>query len=166
MRGLRTLCAVVIVGIGMAVGPLAAGGATTPPQQRGPVVVCNDLAHLIGATITRKTTLHDALRFRIPARATLRSYADVVALAAVLCALPRTPTGPVFCPADLGVRYTVAFSATDRAIDPVVISPAGCETVTGLGGIREASTSLWQVLGLAFGARNATAVTFSGGLVP
>jgi hypothetical protein len=82
----------------------------------------------------------------IPAGATISDPARVRAVAAGLCALPRTAPGVYHCPADFGGGYRLTFSAPGRTFPPVMAQATGCRSVTGLGPARVAGASFWALL--------------------
>jgi hypothetical protein len=88
----------------------------------------------------------------------------VHAVARALLDLPLPPTGPIHCPADLGIVYRLTFFAGGRALPLVTVQATGCQVVEGLGAPRWAATSpdFWHTLGEAMGLANADYATFRG----
>jgi hypothetical protein len=75
------------------------------------------------------------VRAALPRGITITDASQVRALAAALCALPRTPRG-LQCPADFGGVFRLVFAAGGRGFQPVRIQQSGCRDVTGLGPAR------------------------------
>jgi len=116
----------------------------------------------VTSLVVRRGTPLNPTTFTFPKVVSVKGAA-ARAVARDLCALPVMPKG-IFCPADLGGRYTLDFTATGSRVTPVVLDASGCETVQGLHGIRWTARSphLWSELGDAMGLRGATQSTFAG----
>lgn len=72
---------------------------------------------------------------------------EVHDLARALCALPRMPRGPLFCPAQFPGSYQFWFMVGGQALPVVVAQESGCRTVTGLGPVRRADQpAFWLLL--------------------
>lgn len=157
-------------------GAAAAAGAATPhastpapsgvqvvrPWVGGTVDLCQVATKVTWLSVTRSKPLN-VERFSFPARVTVTKSADVRAAARALCALPTMPAG-VMCPLDLGVDYTLRFSAATEAVEPVTLDVSGCESVKGLGASRwvARSPNFWREFGSALGLHAATRATFVG----
>lgn len=171
--------AVLVIAIGSSFVAVAAPGVAAPdaptsvagagpglirPFAKAGVDLCQ-----IASTVTRLTAVRskplNAERFSFPARVTVTKSADVRAAARALCALPTMPAG-VMCPLDLGVDYTLRFSAATEAVEPVTLDVSGCESVKGLGASRwvARSPNFWREFGSALGLHAATRATFVGTL--
>lgn len=76
------------------------------------------------------------------------SPARVHALARAVCDLPRLPRGRINCPALITGSYQLTFTVAGRKLPVVAAQIAGCETVTGAGAVRSASTrpAFWRLL--------------------
>jgi hypothetical protein len=73
--------------------------------------------------------------------------ATVSSLAGALCALPKMPRGPIFCPFMMPGGFRLTFTADGRALPVVTVNESGCRTVTGLGTVRRAiQPSFWNLL--------------------
>ena len=128
--------------------------------------VCGDIATIDKLVVRRHNSFpENHLRFSFPAVLTRGAVSGRQA-ARALCALPPMPSGVFHCPADLGVAYDLAFSAPGAKLATVILEPAGCETVSGLGSLRSAARSpgFWRTLGAALGLRSANQATFAGSL--
>ena len=124
--------------------------------------LCANLASIEQATVTRVNLLHNKYGpFEFAARVSITSPVLARSLASAVCGLPRFPAGVFHCPADLGLRYRAQFSGQ---VGPATIDPAGCETVTGAGPVRRASSGFWPKFGRALGLKKATDATFRGRL--
>jgi hypothetical protein len=81
--------------------------------------------------------------------------------------LPDAPKGAQACPAEFAVSYHLVFAVRGEkgmggeAID---VYPTGCQSVTGLGTVREVISrpAFYRLLGSAMGLKNANYRTFSG----
>ena len=105
--------------------------------------------------------------FTFPAVVTVTNAAGARAVAASACALPDAPKGAQACPVEFAVSYHLVFAVRGEkgmggeAID---VNPTGCQSVTGLGTVREAMSSIafFRLLGSAMGLKNASYLTFRG----
>jgi hypothetical protein len=95
----------------------------------------------------------EPIEMRPPAaRTVVRSSARARDLARALCGLPPFPHVPVNCPALIAGYYRLSFTADGRRLPVVTVQDTGCQTVTGLGTVRQAATrpGFWALLsGLA-----------------
>jgi hypothetical protein len=119
-------------GTGHSTGPAAAASATAgaplcAAAQKVDRVVASVPASHLGQTPSRGITITDA--------------AQVRALAAALCALPRMPQGVQPCPADFGGVSRLVFASGGREFQPVRIQLSGCRAVAGIGPTRSWSQS-------------------------
>jgi hypothetical protein len=90
-----------------------------------------------------------------PFSATATDAAKVRALDAELRALPAVGSGPVNCPADWGIRYTLTFRRGDVVVETWSLDDAGCQFASGPNGARWALGSndgIWSDLASAVGA--------------
>lgn len=145
--------------------PVSASGATAGPgapaagaragETAGPadLVLCANPAAADRVVITRSRTTYEIQpeHFQPPGQRVVTAVAHVRALATALCALPRMLKGVVNCPALFDGGYKLTFSVVGRSLPVVTIQESGCQTVTGLGPARSASTSpgFWAVLAKA-----------------
>ena len=90
------------------------------------------------------------------------------AVAWALCALPVMPRGIMSCPAQVpGTSYQLRFTAGGRSLPPVTIEATGCDTVTGVGQARQATSArFWRVLATAAGLSPPGQSVFSRGCEP
>jgi hypothetical protein len=144
--------------------PLRGASAVASAHDAAPVTACRVLT-AITSLVVRRGTPPNPSRFSFPATVRVGEASAARSVARALCALPVMPKG-VFCPADLGPRYTLSFTAPARRVAQVVVDPTGCETVQGLAGTRWVARSpgFWRVLGDAMHLRGATQQTFAGRL--
>lgn len=127
--------------------------------------LCAHMSEIVNLSVTRIELFpQNHLTFSFPAMVDVRKSASAKTVADVLCQLPPMPSGAVNCPADLGVSYKLTFRLRKGAGDTVVVEPAGCQTVRGLGPQRwlRGSGILWTDLGLAMGLAHASDATFRG----
>jgi hypothetical protein len=95
------------------------------------------------------------------------SAARVHALAQAVCALPALPRGRINCPALITGSYQLTFTVAGRRLPAVSAQLAGCETVTGAGIVRSASTrpAFWKLLAKIAGPATGLPVHLPGGPV-
>jgi hypothetical protein len=112
--------------------------------------VCQNITALDHLTVRRTVpaSVGRTTRFAFPSTVRISDAATVRRLARGLCGLPAL-RGDLFCPFDSGIRYALVFAAGSVDLRPVVIAPAGCEPVTGLGRTRSlaGAASWWATLG-------------------
>ncbi len=145
--------------------PSAAAGAGAPSSQ---AALCRDAGTVTSMEIMRNhgVRIPQELQNAMPDQVTVSNSARARAVARALCALPKMPRGPFHCPALLiGTTYHLIFTASGRQLPTVTIEATGCQTVTGVGPVRWASTSpgFWRVLDLAAGKPARGPSIFSGG---
>jgi hypothetical protein len=151
-----------------ATGASAAASAHFPSSNGAPLgrpALCDSIARLDRLVVRRRETFpQNQLRFSFPAVVRVDEAAAVKEVATALCALPRLPSGALFCPADLGVAYQLTFSARTRPFPTVRVDPSGCQTVVGLGPTRWVARSpgFWKILGRALGLANPGNEVFAG----
>jgi hypothetical protein len=104
----------------------AAAPSAGAPLCAGPLKVDHVVMRLTAARSAE--ILPRAMAITTPPRA--------AALAAALCALPRTPGG-LRCPAARGGALRLEFTAGGRSYPPVLIRDSGCASVTGVGPVRQ-----------------------------
>ncbi len=139
---------------------------TTAPT---PQPLCKSISSLVHLVVTRTDEFpQNHLHFAFPAKETVGDQARVRAAAIALCALPVMPPGAYHCPADFGVNFHLAFSASNRAFGPVSADATGCEGVDGPGlGSRWVATSpaFWVTLGKAMGLAKPSNSSFRGSVL-
>ena len=150
---------------GASPNPSPAPGASTPSAQ---AALCRDAGQVTSLEIVRNhgARIPQEMQNAVPDQVTVAKPASARAVARGLCALPDMPAGPVHCPALFaGTTYHLIFTAGSRQLPTVTIEATGCQTVTGLGAVRRASTSpgFWRVLDLAAGKPARGPSVFSGG---
>jgi hypothetical protein len=180
------LVAVVAAGA-LAVAPVGASGALAHrpgPAARAAVAHASTLnlcrrraghylypSRVSGLTVVRSRPLnHESFTF--PAVVHSTRVGAIRRLARALCDLPPASRVAAFCPADLGVDYTLTFvvggggPASGTALRPVVVHATGCATVTGLTPTRWAigRPGFFGTFGAAIGLAHATRDTFAGTL--
>jgi predicted small secreted protein len=130
--------------------PAAAGSGSGAAQ----ATLCADPAAVTRLQIVR------VLGPRVPEAQTAfpRQYAVIGpagarAVARALCVLPVMPRGIMSCPAMFpGTSYQLHFTAAGRPLPAVTLEATGCDTVTGAGQVRRAtSAAFWRVLATAAG---------------
>jgi hypothetical protein len=137
-------------------GPMPAGrivvDAGTQPRASGSSL-CGTVPHLDVLVVHRVVhSPRNRLQFTFPARVEVDRPIQVRAVARALCSLSPQPTGIMSCPADLGIEYTLDFSAPGHHFDRVVADAGGCEGVSGVAAVTlRATTVLWDALGRAIG---------------
>ena len=130
--------------------------------------LCREAGSVTSMEIVRSggARIPQELQNAMPDRLTVSRPASAQQVARALCALPKMPHGPVHCPAlFIGTTYHLIFTANGRQLPTVTIEATGCQTVTGVGAVRRASTSpgFWRVLDLAAGKPARGPSVFSGG---
>jgi hypothetical protein len=137
----------------------SAGGGVRSSQP----ALCRDAATVTSLVVNRNHRFKvPELEPAFPIQVTVTDPAIVRAVARALCGLPDMPRGVYHCPALLlGTAYTLHFSVGGRPLPVVIINSTGCETVTGVGPVRRAtSREFWQVLSRAI--RVSTPPVFGG----
>jgi hypothetical protein len=116
-------------------------------------MLCHDTSAITGLVIVREGILRvPQVQAAFPHQVTVATAARARGVARALCALPRMPSGVIYCPALLvGTTNQLRFTADGRQLPAVTIESTGCETVTGVGPNRWASHSpgFWRVLATA-----------------
>jgi hypothetical protein len=129
-------------------------------------VLCHHTAAVTGLVIVRTGLLRvPQVQAVFPHQVTVATAAGAREVARALCALPRKPSGVIYCPALLaGTTYQLRFTADGRQLPAVTIESTGCETVTGVGPDRWASNSpgFWRVLATAAKLSPPGRTVFSG----
>ncbi len=152
-------------GSGAGPGPTstaAAGASSSPGPARGGArssqpALCRDAATVTRLEIVRNHGIRvPELQPAFPNQVTVTDPALVRAVARALCGLPDMPRGLIHCPALLsGTAFTLHFSVDGRPLPLVTINATGCETVTGVGPVRWAtSPGFWRVLAKAAGGKS------------
>jgi hypothetical protein len=132
--------------LGIAACGSATSGATGPGAGAGtPHPQATATAPSAGAPLCAGTAKVDRVVIRLtaarsagilPRAMTITAAPRAAALAAALCALPRTPGG-MRCPAALGGALRLQFTAQGHSYQPVLIRDSGCASVTGVGPVRQ-----------------------------
>jgi hypothetical protein len=139
-------------------------GPSRPASAARPTL-CGSVASLDRLVVDRSDAFpQNHMRFSFPAEVTVADATQVRAAARALCSLPNMPTGTISCPADLGIVYDLAFSASGRAFPTVEVDATGCQGVRGLGSERWVARSpgFWPTLGGAMGLASPSYATFRG----
>jgi hypothetical protein len=126
----------------------SAGGGVRSSQP----ALCRDAATVTRLVVNRNHGFKvPELEPAFPIQVAVTDPAMVRAVARALCGLPDVPRGVYHCPALLlGTAYMLHFSVGGRPLPVVTINSTGCETVTGVGPVRRAtSREFWQVLSRA-----------------
>jgi hypothetical protein len=144
--------------------PSAAPSSTATAAQ---IPLCQDAATVTGLEILRTGVLRipQELQSAVPGKVVITKPAEARAVAHALCALPSMPPGMFNCPVLFpGTTYHLFFTAGDRQFPVVSVEATGCETVTGIGPVRQATTSagFWRVLATAAGMSPPGRPVFSG----
>ncbi|MHB2029152.1 MAG: hypothetical protein ACYCPT_10085 [Acidimicrobiales bacterium] len=145
--------------------PSSSGPTTTGPSART-AYLCQVIPRVDRLNVTR----HESGRqfvFTFPAVVTVTSASAAQTVAKAACALPDAPKGAQACPAEFAVSYHLVFAVRGEkgmggeAID---VNPTGCQSVTGLGTVREAMSHLafYRLLGNVMGLKNPNYLTFRG----
>jgi hypothetical protein len=150
---------------GASPGPSSSASAGTPAAQ---AALCQEAGSVTSMEIVRTAgaRIPQEMQNAMPDRLTVSQPASAQQVARALCDLPKMPKGPVHCPAlFIGTTYHLIFTANGRQLPTVTIEATGCQTVTGVGAVRRASTSpaFWRVLDLAAGKPARGPSVFSGG---
>lgn len=164
----------VIVSALVAGSMLVAAGGVSAATARPPAAkisstaepaLCASIASLDRLVVSRRDAFpKNGFRFSFPSIVTVKGAAAVRAVAGALCTLPKMPRGLLFCPAELGITYQLAFSAKGRIFPPVRVAATGCQEATGLGRTRWAARSqgFWKTLGRAMGLPHPDNQVFRG----
>jgi hypothetical protein len=131
-------------------GASAAAGVAQP-------ALCRDVATVSSLVIIRKNGFKvPELQPGIPQDVPVTNPALVRGVASALCGLPDMPPGLYHCPALLlGTVYTLHFTVDGGPLPLVTVNGTGCETVTGVGHVRRAtSPEFWKVFAKAVGANS------------
>jgi hypothetical protein len=145
--------------------PTSSGPRTTGPAART-AYLCRVTARVDRLTVTRHAPGGQFV-FSFPAVVTVTSASAAQAVATSACALPDAPRGVQACPIEFAVSYHLVFAVRGEkgmggeAID---VNPTGCQSVTGLGTVREVLShpGFYRLLGSAMGLKNASYLTFRG----
>ena len=89
------------------------------------------------------------------------------AVAKAACALPDAPKGVQACPAGFDVSYQLVFAVRgEKGLggEGIDVGPSGCQSVTGLGTVREVMSrpAFYRLLGSAIGLHHSNQQTFLG----
>ncbi len=127
--------------------------------------LCGAATKVDSLTVQRSDALPgNHARFTFPATEKVSSAPRTQSVVQSLCALPSVGHMQVACPADFGITYRLTFVAGDHQYAPVTVSAAGCETVHGLGQVRQirAADPVWRQLGVAIGIPHPSQAAFAG----
>jgi hypothetical protein len=145
--------------------PSSSGPTTTGPSART-AYLCQVIPRVNRLVVTRHAPGRQFV-FTFPAVVTVTSASAAQAVAKSACALPDAPKGAQACPAEFAVSYHLVFAVRGEkgmggeAID---VNPTGCQSVTGLGTVREVVShpAFYRLLGNAMGLKNPSYLTFTG----
>jgi hypothetical protein len=150
----------------------SAGGPGATPVPGGEasagVALCMDIPKLTSVAVGRTMAPHAVQPdLVLPRGMTIREPLLVRDLAAALCGLPKSPRGPVNCPAQFAGSLRLTFAAGERLFQPVTIQVNGCQVVKGLGPARMVpSPALWRTLGKDLGFTLPRSTAQPGGINP
>jgi hypothetical protein len=149
-------------------GPAGSSASPSAAAPAAQATLCQEAGTVSSMEIERSqgARIPQEMQNAMPDRVTVSNPARARAVARALCALPKMPSGPLHCPAlFIGTTYHLIFTADGTQLPTVTIQATGCQTVTGVGPVRRASTSpgFWRVLDLAAGQPDRGPLIFSGG---
>ena len=132
------------------------------------VALCNDIPKLTSVAVRRTMAVHEVQPDQaLPDGITVREPVSVRDLAAALCGLPKSPRGPVNCPAQFAGSLRLAFAAGGHPFRPVTIQVSGCQVVRGLGPVRTVpSSAFWRTLGKDLNFKLPQSTRQPGGINP
>ena len=82
-----------------------------------------------------------------PFAQTVHDSVGVGHLYRLLLALPKVPTGPMNCPVDRGLQYSLTFSLKDAVLRTAIARAGGCQVVILRGNdARTATAGFWSAL--------------------
>lgn len=166
-------CAVVpmslVTGLGLAAcgsSPSVAPTTTSTAPSNQVAYLCQVIPRVERLIVTRQAP-GNQFHFTFPAVVTVTNAAAARAVATSACALPDAPPYAQPCPSGFAISYHLVFAVRGEkgmggeAID---VNPTGCQSVTGLGTVREAGShpAFFRILGKAMGLKNANYLTFRG----
>lgn len=167
-RGLRIVIPAVLGAALLlsACGSPSKSGPTTTATSARTAYLCQVVPQVDRLIVTRHAPGNQFV-FSFPAVVTVTSSSASQAVAKAACALPDALKVAQACPAEFAISYHLVFAVRGEkgmggeAID---VNPTGCQSVTGLGTVREAisSVAFYQLLGNAMGLKNANYLTFRG----
>jgi hypothetical protein len=164
-----THCAGVSMSLVASLGLMACGSspsvASTAPSKQT-TYLCQVIPRVDRLIVTRQAQ-GDQFHFAFPGVVTVTNSAAARTVATSACALPDAPKGAQACPAEFAVSYHLVFAVRGKkgaAGEAIDVNPSGCQSVTGLGPVREAIShpSFFRILGKAMGLRNGSYRTFVG----
>jgi hypothetical protein len=166
------LSATMLVGLalGVAISQLRTPTSSTQSNAmtyRQSTICQNDLDGKVNHLSISRTLSRNELSITFPAKMTITDSAPIRALAEVLCGFPKLRSGLEACPVDLGTRYALQFAVRSPnenvILKTLVVSPTGCESVTGLAPTRWINRpAFWSQFGEVIGLHHATWSTFYG----
>lgn len=166
-------CAVVpmalVTGLGLAAcgsSPSVAPTTTSTAPSNQVAYLCQVIPRVDRLIVTRHAP-GNQFHFTFPAVVTVTNAAAARAVATSVCALPDAPPYTQPCPSGFAISYHLVFWVQGQkgpGADLIVVNPTGCQSVTGLGTVREAGShpAFYRVLGNAMGLKNANDLTFRG----
>jgi hypothetical protein len=145
--------------------PSSSGPTTTGPSART-VYLCQVVTRVDRLIVTRHSPAGQFV-FSFPAVVTVTSANAARAVATSACALPDAPKGAQPCPIEFAVSYHLDFAVRGEkgmGGENIDVNPTGCQSVTGLGTVREVMShpAFYRLLGNAMGLKNASDLTFRG----
>jgi hypothetical protein len=158
---------VLVAGLGLAAcgsSPSVSPTTTsTGPSSQVPYL-CQVIPRIDRLIVTR-TALTNQFHFTFPGVVTVTNAAAAQAVATAACALPDAPKDAQSCPAEFAISYRLFFAVRGEkgmGGEYIDVNPTGCQLVTGLGTVREATThpAFYRLLGNAMGLKNANYLTF------
>jgi hypothetical protein len=153
------LTAIAACGSGGAAGHSASAGgmgarAPTSGGRAAQPALCMAIPKLTSMAERPATALHAFEPGQVlPGGVTVRNRVLVRNLAGALCRLPPAPRALLNCPAQLGGRLRLEFSADERRFPPLTVQVGGCRVVQGFNLARAPSTVFWRALTKALGFR-------------
>ena len=164
-------CAAVPVALFTGLGLAACGSSpsvsptTTSTGPSSQVAYLCQVIPQIDRLIITRHALTNQFHFTFPGVVTVTSAAAAQAAGTAACALPDAPKGVQSCPAEFAISYRLFFAVRGefgKGGEYIDVNPTGCQLVTGLGTVREATThpAFYRLLGNAMGLKNANYLTF------
>ncbi len=143
----------------------SSGPTTTSPSTR--TAYLRQVIPRVGRLVATRHALSDQFIFTFPTVVTITNVSSTQAVATAACALPDAPKGAQACPAEFAVSYHLVFAVRGEkgmGSESIDVNHIGCQSVTGLGAVREVISypTFYRLLGNAMGLKNANSMTFRG----